>query len=450
MTARAIWTRLLLLFMCGYIAASRKFRRRKPTAKVVAPAPSRLPLLRSAKRPPQGVPHWTCDTRNLSADAAAHTHWEPTALGTADRPHLQLKIDVPGCDTKLLTHANVMLCLAHRHVVLLGDSITRYSYLSLIQFLELRTWNGETSPGRAEHVGGWGGYNELNAGMNGRFRGREICDCFRGEKNASIGTPKPKWERPRIVEQHYYYNPVWNVRVTFVWRTGSMPMEWHDLGAIGETCHGQHFHARRAAALSSLTLPMKPQSKALAAAAAAAMAAAAAGNGSDVRCPQRYCKPGACSTPGIYTYADEFAGALHLLRDLDPDVVIFNVGLWPNSYSKPATIDRLLRLGAELSSSLTAGREGRLQVYWKTTTQRIHTRPWISQERLIGALRKGGWGIIDTGGVTESIRQRTKRRPGLEAFYFDGTHFRPFVYRGLNEVLLTELCSAGVVWSPQQ
>ena len=283
--------------------------------------------------------------------------------------------------------------------------MTRYQYLSLVQFLELGLWQGSKKPAETEHVKGWpGSFNGFFMGVNARFRGREICDCARGAGS------------PALFENRYYYNPVDNVRVTFLWRPGVMPMSRHSYDYVGESCMKSAFFARRAADREGRTPP-----------------AASLRN-----CAQRGCTPGKCVNPNFTTHADDFEGAYTALRHLAPDAVIINVGLWTQSYASPAKLQRLIQLGRDVRAL-----NNRTLLYWKTTTHRIPEAKTVNQPIIKATLREEGWRIVDAGGVTHAIRALARKRKDL---YYDRTHFAPFAYRGLNELLLADLCSSYNRW----
>jgi hypothetical protein len=68
-------------------------------------------------------------------------------------------------------------------IVLIGDSLTRYQYLSLVYFLEYGVWSTEKISGfDGRHVINekqWGSWNDYYNQTNHFLRGRETCDCLR-------------------------------------------------------------------------------------------------------------------------------------------------------------------------------------------------------------------------------------------------------------------------------
>ena len=94
------------------------------------------------------------------------------------------------------SHAEARRLLTRRRLLLLGDSVMSYWYLSLAHFLHsgdtLKTWNvsyrGHELPlyellwsqvGRAWRSAQWWAWNAYYQGTNGDFGEYEICDCYR-------------------------------------------------------------------------------------------------------------------------------------------------------------------------------------------------------------------------------------------------------------------------------
>lgn len=101
------------------------------------------------------------------------------------------------------------------HLAMLGDSVTRYQYLSLVNFIENGTWNTTFSRnGRIRDIvneksfpkNGWPEFYNFT---NHLFNHKEVCDCHRNERRRD-GTRKNR----------YYANPGSNNYVSYLQRFG--------------------------------------------------------------------------------------------------------------------------------------------------------------------------------------------------------------------------------------
>jgi hypothetical protein len=90
------------------------------------------------------------------------------------------------CELQRFTHKEAKQCLASRHIILIGDSIVRLQYLSLIYFLihgEYPDPYGKDLPGGIPNVAQHKAYKTWEETMLGLsesvFKGYESCDCYR-------------------------------------------------------------------------------------------------------------------------------------------------------------------------------------------------------------------------------------------------------------------------------
>lgn len=250
-------------------------------------------------------------------------------------------------------------CLERRHVVFIGDSLSRYQYLSLVHFLEYGTWEEPDAPGKSiTYREGWGeDWNDFYRLSSEHLRGHEQCDCFRG---------RMPW-----VENRYYRHG--GLSVTFVGWFGDIHPRGHVLQE------------------SRLT-----------------------------------CKPGKCSSRHDWKARD----IVHFLRELavpqlQPQVVLINTGLW-------RTLD-----GHDLQRLVTAAKglaDQGVEVYWKSTTSRSSLAQWVDDATPGQAFLQAGLRVYDASIFTRPLRNDSTA-------YRDGTtHYSPWVYRGLNALLLSTLC----------
>ena len=103
------------------------------------------------------------------------------------------------------SQAEARALLSRRRLLLLGDSVMSYWYLSLAHFLHsgdtLKSWNardhGHETPlfeplwvGRAWRTADWWAWNAYYSGSNGDFGEHEICDCSASRVSPSA-SPQP-------------------------------------------------------------------------------------------------------------------------------------------------------------------------------------------------------------------------------------------------------------------
>ncbi|KAK9833000.1 hypothetical protein WJX74_003988 [Apatococcus lobatus] len=105
-------------------------------------------------------------------------------------------------------------CLANRHVVFVGDSVTRYQYLSLVQFLSQKQWMWRYGQGPDYCLaleGEWPNwstfYREGNARISNGTDGvaEEKCDCYRADDgNWAIDNREGKIRENREFTLHHF------------------------------------------------------------------------------------------------------------------------------------------------------------------------------------------------------------------------------------------------------
>ena len=105
--------------------------------------------------------------------------------------------------------------LSNRHIILLGDSLTRYQYLNLIHTLQRNSWEPSIKPSidNGKH---WKNWEQFLVGATLRFGCQEICDCYRNEETA-LGK-----------ENRYYYDPVHNISISLFFFVASLPLHMND------------------------------------------------------------------------------------------------------------------------------------------------------------------------------------------------------------------------------
>jgi len=104
------------------------------------------------------------------------------------------------------------------HIVYIGDSVSRYQYISLVHYFHTGHWlNDSTLLLHAGHFPGHGGYPGLFNYTNHYFSGRLRCDCFR---------------RGRKLVKSHYENKYWrddcrNNTLTYIGKFSDRPIQGH-------------------------------------------------------------------------------------------------------------------------------------------------------------------------------------------------------------------------------
>ena len=203
----------------------------------------------------------------------------------------------------------------------------------------------------------WAGWGRFYHGSSAAFGGRELCDCGR------VGG--------KVQELRLYHNPDAGVRVSYVFRTGTIELWHHSLSGLGEGCLAEAHAGARAAAREGS--PPPPAAR---------------------PCTQGLCKPGAClSAPGIRK-VNQYAGFTALAASLRPDLVVVNVGHWTRGDAgKLVDLGRALRKGPSSPG-----------LVWATTTANAPSSKLLSQDKLEAALEADGWRMWHARAATVPLR----------------------------------------------
>lgn len=104
----------------------------------------------------------------------------------------------------IITKEDTLDILKGKHILFLGDSVTRYQYLNLASFLSTGNPIWPTSPS-SEVEKEWPSWTAFYQGTNRRMNGQEVCDCFRS----------PIFNPHLIVENRYWFGQN-GIRVTYL------------------------------------------------------------------------------------------------------------------------------------------------------------------------------------------------------------------------------------------
>ena len=285
-------------------------------------------------------------------------------------------------------------CLKDRHLLIVGDSVSRYQYLSLAAMLH------DQAPDRRGDVQGhrnivmpglvWGSWREFYLKSSASFHGRELCDCFRPE-----GPWSPEYEM-RVEENRFFSLPTWNLSVSYLQVFGSFPMHGHFPGYCRGWA-GAGSDGRGACSVFNMT------KEALAAA-------------THVMTAHEYDSNPELDTHEFFDWHGDLASVLeHVVPAMQVDTLVLNSGLW-GELTDLDHVDGIFE--AATRSVPAAGGRHRHRCLWKRTTKRFVCgnndrrclrSNWRAQEvgdrvPLDAALRYG-WELHDAARPTEQLEQ---------------------------------------------
>ncbi|KAG7346460.1 hypothetical protein IV203_005528 [Nitzschia inconspicua] len=259
-------------------------------------------------------------------------------------------------------------------IVFIGDSLSRFMYVSLVHFLRHNKWIEPTdNPNLVKPRDYIGGTEESTFNWKPYFIAStkalapyEACDCWREPSD-----PNNNRKYETIVENRYFHDPIRNNTIVYLFAYGNkVPMRghWNDSFQLlqNTSLHGPW--------TNETTIP-----------------------------------------PFVWTY-DHWADAvLNQVVPIRPHTLVMNAGHWKHAIGRDSYRERV----AEVSKQSVP------QVIWRTTTadddgsfdEHLHTDRAICVE--LECLNVTGW--------TSKLDK---------AFYVDKVHFIEPVYRKMNELLL--------------
>ena len=298
-----------------------------------------------------------------------------------------------------LPWGGVRRCFSNRRISFVGDSVTRYQYLNLVHFIAHGRWYSDYPSFEQEPL--WSSWLEFFQGTTARLTNEggstnEKCDCYRSPHDGITR------------ENRYFEDSELNLSISyFKFLTGI---------------------SNRGMNHNKLNLSDCKE-----------------GRG----CIQAKCSPGSCfETDWIAT--DHMELLEHIASTHRPDTIIFNSGIW-HRFKNP--LDKGFTSAERISDLLSLARTlfplGIKRLFWKTTTAALDGGKdqlgAYEVDMMIQALEQENngtslsWRVFDAFSLTLSaiVTGQSLRIP----VSWDSIHFLPDVYRGLNEVLLTEILS---------
>mmetsp|Transcript_62107 Transcript_62107/g.166653 ORF Transcript_62107/g.166653 Transcript_62107/m.166653 type:complete len:577 (-) Transcript_62107:283-2013(-) len=360
-------------------------------------------------------------------------------------PRYQLR----SCILRRFDRETARACLRGRHLLFMGDSISRFQYLSLASLLHEAFPEPTGTPWHLRHhslrrQGPVESDDELNVCVpdewweyfylksSAKLGGKEWCDCFRSESGAGQST---------IENRYFSLEPEDDVSVSYIQVFGSNLVHGHFPCA----CHG----GSRSDPPCSLEIITK---KALADCRGVLTLEAFVGNDITRR-------PMGFDWEGPLPYVLE-----HIVPRMDVDILVFNTGLWEELEDRSQARTLVAACNNAVNASTVDSRRSQRQKYppetketvstsgmrsprggclWRRTTASFTSvvsdifdrafwfRGGIDDSVPMEEGARGGWGIFDVGNMTSMLEQ--------DAFN-DRCHFRPYVYNEINNLMLNRMC----------
>ena len=391
-----------------------------PNATLTPPPPRPPPAAASP-----GGPLCAGDTP-ASAREVAWNFTAPTDAKTLQTLEVPLRLSVGGCGE--VDGAFVRACYHGRHILFIGDSLTRYQYLNLVQFLTYDSWTPFHGKGvpmtEVERVVGnsklhWGSWPNFMAGTNERLQGHEICDCFRDTS-----------KHPFVLENRYFYHPGKNVRVSFVFLGPLDNYHHHDLGFLNATC-GARGGCAQAGCTPMANTCDEPATKA-----------------------SYYAPADGAEAQAASLHRVVVGSARELASRVAPiDALVVNLGYnggagWPRKVNWDPPVHREVYKSALLNvTRLLVNESLAAHLVWKSTTASGGNDyvPDVEVKWVNDTLVPLGWSLFDAFHLTRALGGNLPI-----STVDDGIHYKPHAYRGLNEALALQLCGSigAPFWGP--
>lgn len=302
-----------------------------------------------------------------------------------------------GCQVNISQrHHRLLSCLQNRTMLFIGDSLTRYQYLSLVYFIATGRWVSGKPMNENERQ--WSGWSDFLMGTSIRLGCVEYCDCYSNHADPELGHR----------ENRFYTNCDLNIKIGFVfWGPGNPLNIGFDLAnttIFSETC--------RWCSHPKMWLEKKQVS--------------------------RYVHK---------SYAgDVIAFVREQLAHLNADMVVFNQGIWKNtSVREPRYLQDLY---VNLRKAVRTGGK----VVWKTTSAgRPHFDPsssslishiGVDSTDFVQTVKDIGFDIFDLHALTADLASES------QAYFDDAWHFHPSVYKEVNKFFLHYVCGKLSILNP--
>lgn len=278
--------------------------------------------------------------------------------------------------------------LKNKHIVFIGDSLTRYQYLNFIHFLHFNSWTLSSFP-RIEMESDWKSWKSFHHGSSYRFGCKEICDCYRDKQFYNLG--------PNTKENRYYYDVASNISVyMFFWIPPKVPLmlrKLPDEKTFMESCGNIEFSQQQ-------LMNYSPESD--------------------------------------YIFNDITDFLKTIIHPLQPDFLIMNQGHWQH----PQIRSNFTYFHDFINTAKSSAKK----FIWKTTTARCFDKPddGIDGKSFIERLNAENVNIFDAFGISlgAAVHHNHSMPSDQWTCLYDRHHYHQFVYRELNKKLIDYLINS--------
>ena len=329
----------------------------------------------------------------------------PAAWAAVDLP---LQLHLEGCAMEAVGGEGLERCLRGRHLVFIGDSVTRYQYLNLAQRLTHGNWTAFHGSGQplSEAEGKFRSWPRFMATTNRRMGGYEVCECFRDAKVRS-------WQ----LENRFYHHPALGIRLSFFYMGPMGATRYHALALLNVSCGD---HCGCGGCVPDAACGLHEEATAL-----------------------NHFSPAATPEQAQENFLTSYLlGSLADSASLAPvDALVLSLGYnggagWP----RESNVHPAGSVSREVYKAALVALTPRLRalvgtLVWKASTSHNGNDylPAVEVAWVREALVPLGWQLFDAYALTQPFEGRGES-------FVDSVHFQPHVYRGLNQALALHLC----------
>lgn len=153
----------------------------------------------------------------MISESSSLTDTMTTGIGIKNQQEMQNYVPIKVTKMEDLLNLNMTIDIpTNLHIVMMGDSLTRYQYLSLVYFLSKGKWIANEDRPNLLLEKTHDSWYDFYSFTNNILQPYELCDCFRGESKQYHGAVITN-----TVENRYFYDPERNNSVVYLQKFGS-------------------------------------------------------------------------------------------------------------------------------------------------------------------------------------------------------------------------------------